>query len=171
VTNGGTPETTWYVYDAAGQRVRQVTERQAAAGQQPTRKSERIYLGGFEIYREYAGDGATVRLERETLHVIDDEQTVALVETRTRGNDRGPRQVTRYQLADHLGSAVLELDAQAQIISYEEYSPYGSTSYQAARSRTEAPKRYRYSGKASPTTAPATTRPGWPAGSAPTRRA
>ena len=48
VINGGTPEITYYVYDAAGQRVRKVTERQNG-----TRKSERIYLGGFEIYREY----------------------------------------------------------------------------------------------------------------------
>jgi RHS repeat-associated protein len=39
------------------------------------------------------------------------------------------------------------LDHQAQIISYEEYTPYGSTSYQAVRSQTETPKRYRYSGK------------------------
>ena len=36
---------------------------------------------------------------------------------------------------------------QAQIISYEEYTPYGSTSYQAVRSQTETPKRYRYTGK------------------------
>ena len=33
VVNNGTPETTYYVYDAAGQRVRKVTERQADDGQ------------------------------------------------------------------------------------------------------------------------------------------
>ena len=33
-----------------------------------------------------------------------------------------------------------------QIISYEEYYPYGSTSYQAVHSQTEAAKRYRYTG-------------------------
>jgi RHS repeat-associated protein len=31
--------------------------------------------------------------------------------------------------------------------AYEEYYPYGSTSYQAVRSQTETPKRYRYTGK------------------------
>ena len=91
VNNGGTPETTWYVYDAGGQRVRKVTERQAAAGQTPTRMDERIYLGGFEIYREYENDGDTVTLERETLHIMDDQQRIALVETRTQGNDRHHR--------------------------------------------------------------------------------
>jgi RHS repeat-associated protein len=147
IGNGGTPETTWYVYDAGGQRVRKVTERQAGAGQTPTRMKERVYLGGFEIYREYANDGSTVDVERETLHVMDDKQRIALVETRTQGTDGSLAQIVRYQFGNHLGSASLELDDQAQIISYEEYLPYGSTSYQAVRSRTETAKRYRYTGK------------------------
>ncbi|MGF1614664.1 MAG: SpvB/TcaC N-terminal domain-containing protein [Gammaproteobacteria bacterium] len=155
VVNNGTPETTWYVYDASGQRVRKVTERAVNAfgtllGRTPSRKEERIYLGGFEIYREYENDGDTVKLERETLHIMDDQQRIALVETRTldtAGNDPAPPQLIRYQFGNHLGSASLEMDDQAQIISYEEYTPYGSTSYQAVRSQTETPKRYRYTGK------------------------
>ena len=81
---------------------------------------------------------------------MDDKQRIALVETRTldtAGNDPAPQQLIRYQFGNHLGSASLELDDQAQIISYEEYTPYGSTSYQAVRSQTETPKRYRYTGK------------------------
>ena len=141
VVGGGVPETTWYVYDAGGRRVRKVTERAGTA----TRLKERIYIGRFEIYREYAGDGATVDLERETLHVMDDQRRIALVETRTDVPASQP--LIRYQLGNHLGSASLELDDQAQIISYEEHYPYGSTSYQAVRSQSEAPKRYRYTGK------------------------
>jgi RHS repeat-associated protein len=147
VVNNGSPETTWYVYDSGGQRVRKVTDRQSAAGTLPTRMKERIYLGGFEIYREYENNGETVNLERETLHIMDDRQRVALVETRTQGNDGSPAQLTRFQFGNHLGSASLEVDGEAQIISYEEYFPYGSTSYQAVRSAAEAPKRYRYTGK------------------------
>jgi hypothetical protein len=45
----------------------------------------------------------------------------------------------------HLAS--LELAHQVQIISCEEYSPYGSTPFQAVRIQTETPKRYRYTGK------------------------
>jgi RHS repeat-associated protein len=147
VVNAGMPETTYYAYDGAGQRVRKATAWQAAQGVTPTRKSERIYLGPFEIYREYSVDGTTVSLERETLHVMDDKQRVAIVETRTTGMDDGLPQLLRYQYANHLGSAVLELDEQAVVISYEEYFPYGSTSYQAVRNQTETPKRYRYTGK------------------------
>ncbi len=150
VINHGTPETTWYVYDSAGQRVRKVTETavnapSAAAGTNPVRLKERIYLGGFELYREFKANGTTVTLERETLHIMDDKQRIALVETRTDKPD--PEQLIRYQFGNHLGSASLELDDEAKIISYEEYNPYGSTSYQAVRSQTKTAKRYRYTGK------------------------
>jgi RHS repeat-associated protein len=147
-TGCGIPETTYYVYDAAGVRVRKVTERQAADGQRPSRKDERIYLGGFEVYREYRGDGCKVELERETLHISDDLDRVALIETRTRGDDGSPVQVTRYQLGNHLGSVHVELDAEARAISYEEYYPFGSTAYQAVRGELEVSrKRYRYIGQ------------------------
>ena len=136
----------FYVYDASGQRVRKVWEKA------PGLTEERIYLGGFEIFRTHGGPIGTntATLERETLHVMDDKQRIALVETRTldtAGDDQAPRQLIRYQFGNHLGSASLELDEQAQIISYEEYTPYGSSSYQAVRSKMETPKRYRYTGK------------------------
>lgn len=133
-------ERTYYVYDTSGQRMRKVTE--LANG---NLKGERIYLGGFEIYRQHSG--ANAGLVRETLHLMDDKQRIALVGTRTQGNDGTPPQLICYQFGNHLGSASLELDNHAQIISYEEYTPYGSTSYQAVRSQTESPKRYRYTCK------------------------
>ena len=131
-------ERTWYVYDSAGQRVRKVTE--LAIGQV---KDERIYLDGLEIYRKSGSN----ELARETLHVMDGDRRTALVETRTHGQDPAPRQLIRYQLGSHLGSTSLELNHQAEILSHEEYTPYGSTSYLAVRNETEALKRYRYSGK------------------------
>jgi RHS repeat-associated protein len=148
--NGNVPETTWYVYDAGGQRVRKVTERQAAAQDgEPTRKSERVYLGNFEIFRKYNGTGDAVTLERATLHIMDDKQRIALVEARTKGDEPGQSaQSTRYQFGNHLGSACVELDEHAQTISYEEYTPFGSTSFQMVQSETEiSKKRYRYTGK------------------------
>ena len=136
---GQPAERTWYVYDAAGQRVRKVTE--SAAGQI---KDERIYLGGFEIHRRHGANP----LVQETLHLMDGSQRIALVETRVQGSEPGvPEQLIRYQIGNHLSSASLEVDDQAQIISYEEYTPYGSTSYQGVRGQTETPKRYRYTGK------------------------
>ncbi len=131
-------ERSWYVYDSTGQRLRKVTE--AASGQL---EEERIYLGGLEIYRRRVGSP----LVRETLHLMDTKQRIAVVETRTQGTGTGPAQLVRYQLANHLGSASLELDGRGRILSYEEYTPYGSTSYQAVSAQLETPKRYRYTGQ------------------------
>jgi len=145
-TDLGGGGTAYYLYDASDQRVRKVWEKA------PGLLEERIYLGGFEIFRRYNGliGANTATLERETLHVMDDKRRIALVETRTlnaAGNDPAPVRLIRYQLGNHLGSASLELDDRAQIISYEEYAPYGSSTYQAVRSQTETARRYRYTGK------------------------
>jgi RHS repeat-associated protein len=139
---GATPPTTYYTYDSGGQRLRKIVENQTA-----TRASERIYLGGVEVYREFAADGTTIDLSRETFSVTAGEQVGARIETRTLGTDPGSAQQVRYQFANHLNSAALELDDAADVISYEEYFPFGATSYQAVASQTEVAKRYRYSGK------------------------
>ncbi|MFI5776076.1 SpvB/TcaC N-terminal domain-containing protein [Nocardia sp. NPDC051570] len=138
--------TAHYVYNAAGQRVRKVVRKA------PGLVEERIYLDGFEIFRRHPGPlgDDTAVLERETLHVMDDQRRIALVETRTIDSDDrdpGPDRLIRYQLGNHLDSTSLELDDAAQVISYEEYAPYGGSTYQAVRRGTEAPKRYRYTGK------------------------
>jgi RHS repeat-associated protein len=143
--NTGTPETTWYVYDGAGQRVRKITENSAANGQTPTQKCERVYVGGIEIYTEYTG--ANAGLVRQTLQVMDDKQRIAMIETRNNIDDGTAPVLVRYQVANHLGSSCLELDDAANIISYEEYHPYGTTSYQAMNAALlAAAKRYRYTG-------------------------
>ena len=90
-------------------------------------------------------------MERETLHVIDEQHRVCLVETKLRddGADVGEspsRQ--RYQLDNHLGSTSLEIDDEGRVISYEEYYPFGGTAYHASHANVEvALRRYRYSGK------------------------
>ena len=45
---GGTPQVTWYAYDASEQRVRKATDQPGTT----VLKSERIYLGAIEIYRD-----------------------------------------------------------------------------------------------------------------------
>jgi len=177
--SAGSPETTYYSYEAAGERLRKVTYRQAGPGEEPSRKSERLYLGAIEIYREYDPDG-TLALERETLHALLDHRRIVTAETRTvdaHQSDPAPAQLFRYQYSNLVGSAVLELDDQGGVITYEEYFPYGSTAYQAVRAQTDVPKRYRYTGKngtrkpTSTTTGSVITRPGLAAGPPATRLA
>ena len=132
----------WYVYDGSGQRIRKIVQKKHL-------REETIYLGGFEIYREYTGETTAINKQRETLHVMDDIRRIALVETLTIAPEQEdePSQLIRYQFSNHLGSSSLELDEKGKIISYEEYYPYGSSSFQLSNKALHAAhKRYRYSG-------------------------
>ncbi|MFT4066305.1 SpvB/TcaC N-terminal domain-containing protein [Paraburkholderia sp.] len=146
IVRGDRGERTWYVYDAGGQRVRKITERHNG-----TRKNERRYLNGWEVWRRFGADGKKIELERGTRCVTDRQQCIALVDTQTleEGKPREqPQALTRYQLSNHLGSACIECDAQGALISYEEYFPYGASSLEAGRGAAEVKaKRYRYCGK------------------------
>lgn len=137
---------TYYVYNAGGERVRKTTFSSAGI-----MMKQRFYLGACEIYQEYDAQG-NVTLERQTLHVMDDKKRIVLIETTTINTSMPavnlPSTTTRYQFSNHLGTACLELDETAAVISYEEYYPYGSTSYQAGVTVIEVSlKRYRYTGK------------------------
>jgi RHS repeat-associated protein len=147
VVTSGTPETTWYVYDGDGKRVRKVVERAAAEGADPVRKVERFYLDGVEIAVEYDGTGAPAK-ERRTFHVNDDHQRVALLETEHDPGDPVPTtRLVRYQSPDHLDSAQLETDDAGNVIAYELFHPFGTTAYQAtAKALGPAARRYRYTG-------------------------
>jgi RHS repeat-associated protein len=135
--------TTWYTYDFNGNRVRKITEKTSGITE------ERIYLSGYEVYRTKI-TGA-LKLERQTVHIGDDKKRIALVDTKTVENEssiQNPLSSIRYQFDNHLGSACLELDEEASIISYEEYHPFGTTSYRSGRSEVEVSlKRYKYVSK------------------------
>lgn len=134
----------FFTYDGAGQRVRKIWEHSGLV-------EERLYLGGYEVYRRRRGD--TLELERETLHLMDGARRVAMIETKTidpEAQDTAPLSAPRwrFQLENLLGSAVLELNETGQVISYEEYHPYGSTAFHSVQGRAEvSAKRYRYTGK------------------------
>jgi len=124
----------YYVYNASGERVRKIIEKTGGI------KEERVYLGGYEIYRK--STTVTIDIDRETIHIEDGTKRIAMID------DDGTTETIRYQYDNHLGSASLELDETAQIISYEEYHPFGTTSYRSGRTETEVSlKRYKYVGK------------------------
>jgi RHS repeat-associated protein len=138
----GTGEPTYYQYDASGQRVRKYS------GANESNYSETIYLGGFEVVSNVSG-GAETRLE--TLCVSDGQSRVCTVERKTwiDGLPSSSPVNWRFQLGNHLGSASVELDEAGEVISYEEYHPYGSTSYRSHRpgGANLSLKRYRFTGK------------------------
>jgi RHS repeat-associated protein len=65
----------------------------------------------------------------------------------TARRDRAPQQLIRYTLESHLGSGSVELDDEARILSFEEYTLYESMTYQGGGLSLKTPKRYRFTGK------------------------
>ncbi len=133
----------YYQY-SGGQRVRKYVDKDNIY-------EERIYLGNFELYRKFDNAG-TLTIERQTVHISDDTDRIAMYEQLLYESQPDEEdfaaELTRYIYSNHLQSASLELDADANIISYEEYHPYGTTSYQAMNALIKATaKRYRYTGK------------------------
>jgi RHS repeat-associated protein len=132
----------YYQYDAGKQRTRKTLVRNGGKDVE-----ERIYLGGLEIYRRTLN--GVLKEEIETLHFTDGSLRVLMVDQilQTDNPALGKRDLYRYTLGNHLGSATLEVDESAGIISYEEYHPYGTTAYRAGRNAVEVRlKRYRYTG-------------------------
>ncbi len=146
------PDREFYVYDSSGRRIRKVTET-LKNGDGLVEINETIYLGSVDIQRVRQQTKNTVKttLERLSLYVMDESRRVAVAHQwrsdTGRPNRTGTRQL-RYLLDNHLGSVALELSDHAELISYEEYYPYGGTAVVAGDGQTEvALKRYRYSGK------------------------
>ncbi|HEX6100516.1 MAG TPA: SpvB/TcaC N-terminal domain-containing protein [Thermoanaerobaculia bacterium] len=136
--------TAYYAYDTNGRRVRKVIERLDGS------TDERLYVDDVEIFRTRTAAGA-LQFRRDTLHVMDRERRIALVETLLAEGGVAvavPLPVTRYQLDNHLGSSLLELDSAGRVLSYEEYYPFGETAYHSAQGIAETSlKRYRHQGK------------------------
>jgi len=132
----------FYSYNAGGERVRKVVTKRGVV-------EERLCLGGHEIFRKHLGTG--VDFERHSIQVADGKSRICLVETKLRedGTDIGsPQSRQRFQVDGHLGSTTLEVDDEGQVISFEEYFPFGGTAYHAVRAAIGASvKRYRYNGK------------------------
>lgn len=138
----------YYTYGLGGQRLRKVIERNGNL------KLEWIFLGAVMIHRRRRRNTNELRLERWTVHISDNTDHIAQVDTKTRDDDNddpaNPLNVAliRYQYANRLGSAVLETDEDGNPISYEEYHPYGTTAYRSAKPGFDLSlKRYRFSGK------------------------
>jgi RHS repeat-associated protein len=122
-----------YLYDAAGQRVKKLVRKQG--GQiEVTHYVDAV----FEHHRW--GSGAQAG-ENNHLHVMDDQQRIALVRFgNAHPQDTGP--AVQFHLGDHLGSATVVVDSGGALVNREEFTPYGETSFGSF-----ARKRYRFTGK------------------------
>ena len=114
-------------------RIRKVIERKDGS------REERIYLGGYELYRKWDSAGK-IQDETESLHILDNSRRIAMAETKTiessvKVADGSWQPLIRYQFTNSQGSSTLELDENGASISYEEYHPYGTSSFTSAEKK------------------------------------
>ncbi|MFD3247915.1 RHS repeat-associated core domain-containing protein [Rahnella aquatilis] len=138
-----------------GIRVRKQTRTLTNAGSGLWTVSEVRYLPGLELrntWQETVSNGVSSQSAyREQLEVVTTQAGRSQVRVLrwVKGLPAGlENNRIRYSLDDNIGSLQLELDETGQIISREEYYPFGGTAVWATRNETEAAyKTVRYSGK------------------------
>lgn len=133
-----------YIYDSSGIRIVKQNIRKT---NNSTQTDTTVYLPNLELRTRQTGDNITENLQVITLDIGVPQVRVLHWENETQPNGISNDQY-RYSINDHLGSSMLELDMQGQIISKEEFYPYGGTAVWTARTAVEANyKTLRYSGK------------------------
>jgi RHS repeat-associated protein len=170
----GTTDGAAYWCDDAGHRARTLRSRRISSTE--TETVETVVVGAFERTRivRTTPAGTQTILERTAIRILDDlaDAPPALPSAAAAtgvGTLRGRRSfatlyrwaldaheretatpqtpVTTFTLDTLLGSSTIELDEGADVVTDEEYLPYGGTAVFAARSQREgARKRYRFTG-------------------------
>ncbi|CAI1244823.1 RHS repeat domain-containing protein [Serratia quinivorans] len=144
VRDGGADDSESYRYDGDSQRVLKISVQKTGTSTQTQRVQ---YLPGLELRSTKAGNTETEGLQVVTVGEAGRAQVRGL-----HWESGKPAEISNNQLRwsyDNLiGSSNLELNGDGNIISMEEYYPYGGTAVWTARSAVEADyKTIRYSGK------------------------
>ncbi|WP_312457936.1 RHS repeat-associated core domain-containing protein [Pseudescherichia sp.] len=143
------------IYQYSGsRRVRKQTRTLANGDSQLWSVDEVRYLPGLELrksWQETTDSSASPSLSEE-LHVITGQAGRAGIRVlhweTGRPQEIAANDQVRWSVDDNIGSLALELDAEGQLISREEYYPFGGTAVWAGRNEVEASyKTVRYSGK------------------------
>ncbi|AGN84308.1 RHS repeat domain-containing protein [Enterobacter sp. R4-368] len=137
--SGAADDSERYRYDASSQRIVKITSQLTGNSTQTRRV---VYLPGLELR-----SSATEALQVITVGVAGRAQ-VRVLHWESGQPEGISNDQTRYSYDNLTGSSSLEVDASGELISQEEYYPFGGTALFAARSQLEADyKTIRYSGK------------------------
>lgn len=137
-----------YLYDSAGERICKQTLTQSGSVWQV---QQVIYLPGLEL-RSTQVDAGTAVSTIEALDVITAANAGRSVVRILHWEKGRPEAIAqdqhRYSVGNQIGSVNIELDSEANVISVEEYYPYGGTAIWGARNDSEVKYKFiRYSGK------------------------
>jgi insecticidal toxin complex protein TccC len=144
VREGDADDRESYRYDGSSQRILKVSAQKTGNSTQSQRV---LYLPGLELRRATNSSTETENLQVITVGEAGHAQVRVLCWESGRPADISNNQL-RYSYDNLIGSSGLEVDGEGNLISLEEYYPYGGTAVWAARSAVEADyKTVRYSGK------------------------
>lgn len=133
-----------YHYDSTGRRV--IKQQFTLTGGTLSQKKV-VYLSGLELHTKKRGDEIKESLQVINVGVAGQAQ-VRVLHSETPPPHGIQNNSLRYSYDNSIGSSQLELDGDGNLISQEEYYPFGGTALWAARSTIEASyKTLRYSGK------------------------
>lgn len=137
----------FYVYDTQGERVRKISKRRTAEGRFAV--TEKIYLDGYCVQRE-TGNG--ILTERSSMAVECQDSTAAIVyhfikEKRVGPTDYESTSRIHYLVENHIHAVCVELNEKEEIISFEEYYPFGETAFIWTNKSEVSLKEYRYCNK------------------------
>lgn len=154
----GKNDAEYYVYDNAGNRVIKRSEVYVN-DQKIINIKETRYLGSVEIKRTLQADSQIqapnkelepkVTEEYHSLRIMDDTTCIATRHCWSIGwdKDKYKNPTIFYHLTDNLGSNTTEVNERGEIVSIEEYSPYGNSTLVANIGNADDLKTRRYSGK------------------------
>ena len=144
--NGAT-DYEFYQYDSSGQRCSKLSSRIADGITQARRRETVTYISGMRLC-EYDYEGKPQGNHYSLSFPLAGHCAVVCLSEREPEKKDEPLSLIRYNCLDAQGSVALELSAEGDIITQEEYYPFGGTSLFSSRSESEAEYKYhRYSNK------------------------
>ncbi|WP_235282655.1 RHS repeat domain-containing protein [Morganella morganii] len=143
----GASDYEFYQYDSSGQRCSKFSSRIADGITQARRRETVTYISGMRLC-EYDYDGKPQGSHYSLSFPLAGHSAVVCLSEREPEKKEMPLSLMRYNCLDAQGSVALELSAEGDIITQEEYYPFGGTSLFSSRSESEADYKYhRYSNK------------------------
>lgn len=144
VRDGDVNDRESYRYDGGHQRIVKISLQKTNSSTQTQRA---LYLPELELHTAATGGTENESLQVITVNDAGRAQVRVLHWVNGQPDSISNNQI-RYSYGNLTGNSTLELDGDGNVISLEEYYPYGGTAVWTARSQVEADyKTLRYSGK------------------------
>ncbi|MBO9545435.1 SpvB/TcaC N-terminal domain-containing protein [Caulobacter sp.] len=141
---GADDDVEFYAY--GGDRQRRRKTKRFLQGPGVTVVEETFYIDALIVTRRsrITATGTTLDAEGRSLSVLAKDERILIIDQ----DSQEPTPQRRYQLSNNQTSITLETDETGQMVTYEEYFPYGGQAYAKGRTQLDLDtKRFRFVGR------------------------